>query len=81
MVREDVEKGALVQLDMPEVKSGSVRQYAIYRIDTPPGPAGSWLIARSVARAAKAAQAVDQRPVPSASRNDQQARERQRRAG
>jgi hypothetical protein len=29
---------------MPELKSGSLRLYAIYRTDTPPGPAGSWLI-------------------------------------
>ncbi|HKD41890.1 MAG TPA: LysR family transcriptional regulator [Myxococcaceae bacterium] len=46
MVREDVEKGRLVHLDMAEIKSGSIRLFAIYRTDTPPGPAGSWLIAR-----------------------------------
>jgi len=52
MVREDVEKGCLVHLDMPEVKSGSIRLYAIYRTDTPPGPAGSWLISRFQAQSA-----------------------------
>jgi DNA-binding transcriptional LysR family regulator len=51
MVREDVENGRLVRLDMPEVKSGFIRLFAIYRTDTPPGPAGSWLVARFVAQA------------------------------
>ena len=31
---------------MPELKSGHTRLFAIYRTDTPPGPAGSWLISR-----------------------------------
>ena len=55
MVREDVETGALVQLDMPELKRGSERLYAIYRTDVPPGPAGSWLISRFEAQAAQPA--------------------------
>jgi DNA-binding transcriptional LysR family regulator len=46
MVREDIEQGRLIHLDMPEWKRGSVRFYAIHRTDSPPGPAGSWLIAR-----------------------------------
>src|SRR5262249_3144464 len=54
MVREDLEQGLLVRLDMPELKSGSYRLQAIYRTDTPPGPAGSWLIARFEAQAAAA---------------------------
>jgi hypothetical protein len=40
MAREDVEGGRLVQLDMSEVKSGSLRPYAIYRTDTSAGPGG-----------------------------------------
>jgi DNA-binding transcriptional LysR family regulator len=52
MVREDLEKGWLVQLDMPELKRGSLQLYAIYRTDTPPGPVGSWLISRFEAQAA-----------------------------
>ena len=51
MVREDVDAGRLVQLDMPELREGSVRLYAIYRTDTPPGAAGSWLISRFEAQA------------------------------
>jgi DNA-binding transcriptional LysR family regulator len=60
MVREDVEKGSLVQLDMPEWKNGTVRLHAIYRTDTPPRPAGSWLISRFEAQAARAANAANQ---------------------
>ena len=51
MVREDLEAGRLVQLDIREWKNGSIRLHAIYRTDTPPGPAGSWLIARFEAQA------------------------------
>ncbi len=46
MVREDIERGRLVRLDMPDWISASIRLDAIYRTDTPPGPAGSWLIDR-----------------------------------
>ena len=42
--------------DMPELKRGSERLYAIYRTDTPPGPAGSWLISRFSAQATAAPQ-------------------------
>jgi DNA-binding transcriptional LysR family regulator len=69
MVREDIEAGRLVHLDMAEVKRGSVRLYAIYRTDTPPGPAGSWLIARLAAQAAGAAEAAGQRSIVSPSRD------------
>jgi DNA-binding transcriptional LysR family regulator len=68
MVREDLEAGRLVQLDIPEFKHGSVRLYAIYRTDTPPGPAGSWLIARFEAQAARTSDAAGRRSLPSASR-------------
>ena len=58
MVREDIEGGRLVPLDMPELKRGSLRLYAIYRTDTPPGQAGSWLISRFEAQAARATEAA-----------------------
>jgi len=58
MVREDLEQGSLVRLDMPELRSGSYRLQAIYRTDTPPGPAGAWLIARFEAQATEAADAA-----------------------
>ncbi len=69
MVRTDVEKGRLVHLDMPELRRGSLRLNAIYRTDTPPGPAGSWLIARFAAQAAAAADAADRSAIVSASRD------------
>jgi DNA-binding transcriptional LysR family regulator len=62
MVREDIESGRLVRIDVPEYKDGFVRLHAIYRTDTPPGPAGSWLIDRFVAQAAERA-AADPRPA------------------
>jgi DNA-binding transcriptional LysR family regulator len=69
MVREDIEKGRLVRLDMPEYKDGFIRLHAIYRTDTPPGPAGSWLIARFVAQAEEVAEARNQRSTVSVSRD------------
>jgi DNA-binding transcriptional LysR family regulator len=46
MVREDLAAGRLVQLDMPDVKGGPYRLQAIYRSDSPPGPAARFLIER-----------------------------------
>ncbi|QRK11334.1 LysR family transcriptional regulator [Archangium violaceum] len=46
MIREDLESGRLVHLDMPDYKGGIYTFDAIYRADTPPGPAASWLISR-----------------------------------
>ncbi|MBA5779432.1 LysR family transcriptional regulator [Stappia sp. F7233] len=46
MVREDLKTGRLVALDMPEGKGRDYVFNAIYRMDTPPGPAGLWLIER-----------------------------------
>jgi hypothetical protein len=48
------------QLDLPEYKDGFIRLHAIYRTDTPPGPAGSWLIARFVAQAEGVAKVANQ---------------------
>jgi DNA-binding transcriptional LysR family regulator len=69
MVREDLKGGRLVRLDMREYRDGFMRLHAIYRTDTPPGPAGSWLIARFEAQAAKEAEAADRPTVVSASRH------------
>ena len=46
MVREDIEAGRLVALDLPDCRGGPYRFFATYRTDTPPGPAASYLIAR-----------------------------------
>ncbi|WP_152223532.1 LysR family transcriptional regulator [Pseudomonas sp. SCB32] len=44
MVRDDLASGRLVRLGMPDCESGIYRFDAIYRTDTPPGPAARWLI-------------------------------------
>lgn len=44
MVEEDLARGALVRLDLPERPGGTYRFSAVWRRDTPPGPAGAWLL-------------------------------------
>lgn len=44
MIEADLATGALLRLDMPDHPGGIYRFSAIYRRDTPPGPAGSWLL-------------------------------------
>jgi DNA-binding transcriptional LysR family regulator len=68
MVRNDLEEGRLLRLDIPEYKDGFIRLHAIYRTDAPPGPAGSWLIARFEAQAAGAAEAANRRSIVTSSR-------------
>ena len=46
MVQQDIDSGRLVHLDLPDAKGGIYSLEAIYRTDTPPGPAAAWLIAR-----------------------------------
>jgi len=46
MIEDDLATGKLVKLDMPDNISANYRMDAIYRTDTLPGPAGSWLIER-----------------------------------
>lgn len=46
MVQADLNAGHLIQLDLPDCKGGSYAFDAIYRTDSPPGPAGRWLIER-----------------------------------
>ncbi len=45
-VRDDIDVGRLVRLDLPDVGTGRYPLHAIYRIHNPPGPAASWLIRR-----------------------------------
>lgn len=46
MIEEDLKAGRLVALDLPDSIGGDYALAAIYRADTPPGPAASWLIQR-----------------------------------
>jgi DNA-binding transcriptional LysR family regulator len=52
MVEDDLKAGRLVHLDLPDTRGGLYTLEAIYRTDTPPGPAASWLIARFQKQAA-----------------------------
>lgn len=46
MVRDDLASGRLIRLDLPDRFEGDYVFDVIYRTDTPPGPAASWLIER-----------------------------------
>lgn len=48
MVEEDLASGRLVRLSIPEYGGETYPLHAIYRSDTPPGPAGGWLLDRFV---------------------------------
>lgn len=55
-VKEDLAAGVLVNLDVPDLTPFDYSLDAIYRADTPPGPAATWLIERF------RAQPTDERP-------------------
>ena len=46
VVREDIEKGLLVRLNVTAWDNAIYRLQGIYRTDSPPGPAARWLLAR-----------------------------------
>lgn len=46
MVKDDLAKGVLLQFDIPDLAPFDYPIDAIYRTDTPPGPAATWLIER-----------------------------------
>ncbi len=45
-VQQDLATGRLVQLDLPDARGGFYALRAIYRTDSPPRPAASWMIQR-----------------------------------
>jgi DNA-binding transcriptional LysR family regulator len=51
IVRDDLASARLVRLDLPEVSSGFYPLHAIYRTDSPPGPAAAWLIQQMLSQA------------------------------
>jgi DNA-binding transcriptional LysR family regulator len=55
MVRADIESGRLVRLDLPDWRGGVYPMQVVHKIETPPGPAGRWLIDRLVVLSAGAA--------------------------
>ena len=46
MVKDDLAAGTLVALDLPDLAPFDYAVDAVYRADTPPGPAATWLIER-----------------------------------
>jgi DNA-binding transcriptional LysR family regulator len=48
MVRADIESGRLVRLDLRDWRSGEYAMQVVHKTETPPGPAGRWLIERLV---------------------------------
>jgi DNA-binding transcriptional LysR family regulator len=48
VVRADIESGRLVRLNLPDWRGAEHLMQAIHKTDTPPGPAGRWLIERLV---------------------------------
>jgi DNA-binding transcriptional LysR family regulator len=48
IVRADLEAARLVQLNLPDWRGGEYAMQAIHKTDTPPGPAGRWLIEKLV---------------------------------
>jgi DNA-binding transcriptional LysR family regulator len=48
MVRDDIKSGRLVRLNLRDWRGGEYLMQVVYKPDTPPGPAGRWLIERLV---------------------------------
>ena len=48
VVRADIEAGRLVRLELRNWRGGEYHLQAVHKVDTPPGPAGRWLIDRLV---------------------------------
>jgi DNA-binding transcriptional LysR family regulator len=44
MIEGDLAAGTLVRLHMPDHPGGTYRFAGVWRRDTPPGPAASWLL-------------------------------------
>ena len=52
VVAEDLAAGRLVELDLPDLASTTYRLHALWRKDTGPGPASSWMLEALAARCA-----------------------------
>ena len=64
IVRADIEAGRLVRLNLPDWRGGEYTMQAIHKIDTPPGPAGRWLIERLVKLSDAAGATIEQTTQP-----------------
>ena len=59
MVRADIKAGKLVRLDLPDWRGGVYPMQVVHKIETPPGPAGRWIIERLVALSSEAGTHID----------------------
>lgn len=50
MVQADIDRGDLIELDLPDYRAGIYALSALWRRDLPPGPATRWLLNRFVER-------------------------------
>jgi DNA-binding transcriptional LysR family regulator len=73
MIRADIKAGKLVRLDLPDWRGGVYPMQVVHKIETPPGPAGRWLIERFVALSSE----VRAHTVPEAPKSTNVKRHRQ----
>jgi DNA-binding transcriptional LysR family regulator len=64
IVRDDIEARRLVRLNLCDWRGGEYTLHVVHRTDTPPGPAGRWLIERLVALSDGIAAPVQEIAVP-----------------
>ncbi|KPF66038.1 LysR family transcriptional regulator [alpha proteobacterium AAP81b] len=57
LVRDDLAAGRLVRLSLPDWADAHYRMALLHRVDTPPGPAARWLMARFLAEPQRSAAA------------------------
>jgi DNA-binding transcriptional LysR family regulator len=73
MVRADIESGRLVRLDLPDWRGGEYEMQVVHKIETPPGPAGRWLIERLVALSPEAKADIPETAMPTDIKRHRQA--------
>ncbi len=72
-VRADIESGRLVRLDLPDWRGGVYPMQVVHKIESPPGPAGRWLVEQLVALSSGAGMHI----VPGAAKTTNVKRNRQ----
>jgi DNA-binding transcriptional LysR family regulator len=73
MVRADIESGRLVRLHLPDWRGGEYEMQVVHKIETPPGPAGRWLIERLVALSPEAKADIPETAMPTDIKRHRQA--------
>ena len=76
IVRADIESGRLVRLNLPDWRGGEYTMQAIHKTDTPPGPAGRWLIERLAALSDAAEAPIQKVSKPTKGQGPRQSRRR-----